>query len=80
MSCTTIKDVKLRRIRELGAFPAKNQSEHMKLCGAHPKAVGASDEIRNLDSRDSVLTFTYHGGAPKTFSIETAARYYLGKP
>jgi hydrogenase maturation factor len=49
MSCTspkTIKDVK-RRIRELGAFPAENQSELMKLCGAHPKAVGASGVIRN---------------------------------
>jgi hypothetical protein len=81
MSCTTIRDVK-RRIRELGLFPADNQSELMKLCGAHPKTVGASGVIRNWDSRtsDFGLMFTYHGGAPKTFSIETATRCYIGKP
>ena len=79
MSYTTIKDVK-RRIRELGAFPAENQSELMELCGAHPKSVGASGVVRNWDSRDFGLMFTYDGAPPLTFSMETAALYYLGKP
>jgi hypothetical protein len=74
-----IKDVK-RRIRELGAFATDNQSYLMQLCGAHPKAVGASYVLRNRGSRDFGLMFTYDKAPAATFLImEITEQDYLDK-
>jgi hypothetical protein len=77
---STINDVKCR-IRKLGAFPAEIQSEIMQLRGAHPKAVGASVVVRNSDSHNFGMIFTYGKAQVATFSmLETTERYHLGKP
>ena len=79
----TIMSIK-SEINRLAGDCAGNQEELLRLCGKHPKAEGAIRVVINEEVKGAIggigLKFEYRDGRFETFSKETAAKYYLGKP
>ena len=76
----TIKSVSAE-IRRLAGDCAINRTELLRVCGKHPDAEGAvAVEINEETTNGLGLMFRYPNGGVKPFSINHAAKHFLGRP